>query len=79
LRGTTTIADLAEMYGIALSEPPESTLEQVIGRRATEVAVGATAVVDGVQLRVREMSDGRILSIGLALRRGEQRPDASRT
>lgn len=67
LRGTVTVADLADIYGIGLSESPESTLEQVIRRRAPEIAVGTTVTLDGVRLRVRELSEGRILSMGLRI------------
>lgn len=67
LRGTVSLEDLAEMYGLRLSESPESTLEQLVRRRASNVAVGTTVTVDGVRLRVRELSEGRILSVGLAL------------
>ncbi len=66
LRGETTVGDLAEMYGIRLSEAPEHALEQLVLSRA-EVAVGATVTIDGVRLRVREVREGRIVSIGLAL------------
>jgi cell volume regulation protein A len=67
LRGTTTLADLAEMHGIRLSEAPECTLEQLIRLHEPEVAVGTTVVLDGVRLRVREMRGERVLSIGLGL------------
>lgn len=67
LRGTATVADLAEVYGIRLGEAPEQTLEQLVRRGAAEIAVGTTVTVEGVRLRVRELSEGRVLSVGLAL------------
>jgi cell volume regulation protein A len=67
LRGTVSTADLAEMYGIRLRETPDGTLEQLIRRHTSNVAVGTTVTIDGVQLRVRELSDGRIISVGLAI------------
>ncbi len=67
LRGTASVADLVEMYGLCVSEAPEQTLEQLVRRHASDIAVGTTVSVAGVRLRVREMSDGRILTVGLAL------------
>lgn len=66
LRGSATIGDVAETYGIRIGDSPETTLEQFVRRRASDVAVNTTVAADGVRLRVRELSEGRILSIGLA-------------
>ncbi|MCK6528963.1 hypothetical protein L6R50_15850 [Myxococcota bacterium] len=66
LRGSATIGDVAETYGIRIGDSPETTLEQFVRRRASDVAVNTTVATDGVRLRVRELSEGRILSIGLA-------------
>ena len=76
LRGTATVAGLAEMYGIYVSASPESTLEEVVQQRAREIEVGTKVTLDAVQLRVRELSEGRILSIGLTLLE-ELRPPAT--
>lgn len=66
LRGTASVEDLATMYGIRLNEAPELTLEQLVRRHTSVVAVGTTVTVDGVRLRVRELSEGQILSVGVA-------------
>ncbi len=77
LRGATTLADLAQVYGIRLSDAPEQTLEQLIRGQVEEVAVGTTVRLEGVRLRVRELSEGRILSVGLALE--DERPAQARS
>ncbi|OQX67504.1 MAG: K+/H+ antiporter [Sorangiineae bacterium NIC37A_2] len=67
LRGTTTVADLALMYGIPLNEAPERTLEEVVRRHSIDVVSGTTVTVDGVRLTVRELVEGEVLSVGLLL------------
>lgn len=67
LRGTVSAADLEDMYGIRVGKSPGSTLEQLIRQHTDSVAVGTAVTLDGVRLRVRELSEGRILSVGVAL------------
>lgn len=66
LRGTASVANVAEIYGIHIGAPPESTLEELIRDRTSEIAVGTTLDIGSVRLRVRELHDGRVLSVGLS-------------
>lgn len=66
LRGSVTVRDLAEMYGVALDEPPSSTLEQLVRQRAPDAAGGTAVAVRGARLRVRETSERSISSITVA-------------
>ncbi len=65
LRGTTTAGALSEMYGIELGESPDATLEELLRDRVPKLFEGATVVIGKTQLRVREMSEGRVLSAGV--------------
>jgi cell volume regulation protein A len=67
LRGTVTSQDLNVMYGVDLGAPGEATLETLIRAHTPQADVGDVVVVSGVHLRVREMSEGRIVSVGLSL------------
>lgn len=67
LRGTTTVEDLATMYGIDLGERREFTLDQLIRERAVEVVPDATVLINGVRLRVRELNQQHVNSVGVAL------------
>jgi cell volume regulation protein A len=71
LPGTATAGDLLALYDIQTGEPPEVTLEQLIRNRVPAPAVDAAIFVGAVRLRVREMRDGRITSVGLALAEGD--------
>lgn len=68
LPATATAGDLVTYYDIQTGEPPDVTLEELIRRRVPEPTVGTTVSVgNGVRLRVRELWEGRITSVGLAL------------
>lgn len=68
LRGNATVGDLAALYDIETGAEPQVTLEQLIRRRAPDATVGTTISLEGgVRLRVRDMRDDRIISVGLAL------------
>ena len=68
LMGATTVADLAEFYGIELGTDGELTLDQVIrARLGNRVRPGSVISVQGATLRVREMSGGEITSVGLSI------------
>lgn len=72
LPGTATAGDLTAYYDIQTGEPPETTLEQLIRRRAQHASVGATVFVGEVKLRVREVEKGRITSVGLSIAEEEE-------
>lgn len=65
LRGTTSVADLATMYGLELDSPPGVTLEQLLRERLSEVREGDVVIFGTVELRVREVHDGQIGSVGV--------------
>jgi len=67
LSGTATAGNLLELYDLQTGEPPNMTLEELIRHRKADAMVGTTVRVGGVRLRVREIVDGRISSVGLAL------------
>ena len=67
IRGTATAGAVAATYGIETGERPEATLEQLIRARLPEAAAGDTVDVGRMHLRVREVRDGRILSVGLSV------------
>jgi cell volume regulation protein A len=67
LRATTRLQDLAEVYGIHLSAPLDHTLERVLRQHAPELTVGTIVTLGSVQLRVREMSDAQLLSVGVTV------------
>jgi potassium/hydrogen antiporter len=68
LMGSTTAEELWEFYGIRLNAPGEKTLDEVIRQHVgPEVGVDSKMMIDGFTLRAREIVDGRITSVGLAL------------
>lgn len=71
LPGTATSGDLAHFYDIETGERPDVTLEQLLRQRLPTVEVGATLAVGDVRLRIREVKDGRILSVGLSIAEDE--------
>jgi potassium/hydrogen antiporter len=76
LRGWTTVADLSEFYGIELGAPAESTLDELIrGRLGDDVERGRMLEVGEITLHVREVVDGKVTAIGLAITSTE--PDAT--
>jgi potassium/hydrogen antiporter len=68
LTGSTTVEDLWEFYGIRLGFAGEKTLDAVVRERLGDsLEVGSTVYVDEVTLHVREIQDGRVESLGLAI------------
>ena len=67
LRGNTTVGDLTAMYGISLSKAPETTLDQIIRELVDEVTVDTKCSIEGIRLRVREESDGVVVTVGVVL------------
>lgn len=70
LRATTTVREMAEMYGISLGSQQDQTLDefvrQLLGRAPV---VGDLCHVDQIDLRVRRISvDSRIEEVGMLLR-----------
>jgi potassium/hydrogen antiporter len=71
LMGSTTVDDLWEFYGIRLGVPGHKTLDEVIRERAGDnLAPGSTLFVDELTIHVREIVDGRITTVGLAIPKG---------
>jgi potassium/hydrogen antiporter len=68
LKGATTIDELAEFYGIQLGGPGTKTLDEVFRELVgDDLRVGSTMVVGGVTLHAREIVDGTIVTVGLAI------------
>jgi potassium/hydrogen antiporter len=68
LIGSTTAEDLWEFYGIRIGAPGEQTLDEIIRERLGDRAgVDSTILVDGLVLHVREVVDGEITIVGLAI------------
>jgi len=68
LVGSTAVEDLHEFYGIEMDAEPTLTLDDVIRAALDgEVRVGSTISVGGVFLHVREVIDGVVTSVGLAI------------
>lgn len=66
LKGYTKVEDLAPSYGIKLSAPAEETLDAVVRLIiADNTHVGATVILDDVQLRVVEMVGQRIATVAV--------------
>ncbi len=70
LIGETTLRDLFEFYGIQLEGDDDKTLDEVIRDRLGEATrVDSTIAVGGFTLHVREMVEGRVSTVGLAIPR----------
>jgi potassium/hydrogen antiporter len=68
LMGSTTVEDLWEFYGIRLGVSGELTLDEVIRERlGDQVQLGSILEIGEVTLHVREMVEGRVTTIGLAI------------
>lgn len=68
LIGSTTIEDLRDFYGIDLDVDADMTLDQVIRERLDgDPRPGATVIVGDVPLHVREVVDGHVNVVGLAI------------
>jgi potassium/hydrogen antiporter len=68
LMGSTTVDDLWEFYGIRVGAPGHMTLDEVIRERlGDDVRKGSILEIGGVTLHVREIVEGSVTSIGLAI------------
>lgn len=65
LRGTTRLASIEAVYGLRLGEPGELSLESVLCRLLPSIEVDSEVEAYGLRLRVREVAEGRIISVGL--------------
>lgn len=66
LRGSTTVADLRNSYGMDLAAADEHSLEKILRERlAEDPTPDASVVLDGVRLSVREMVGSRIATVGV--------------
>jgi potassium/hydrogen antiporter len=66
LMGTTTAAELRDLYGIRLGVPGEKTLDEIIREHAREpLHEGSTVVLEHVSLHVQKLVDGRIATVQL--------------
>lgn len=74
LRGSTTLADLREIYDVEVpDEDPDCTLDELIRNRLGErLEVGRGVTFGSIKLRVRELSDGSVESVGLLVLTGEE-------
>ncbi len=67
LAATTTAGDLAALYDLRTGERPDRTLDEIIRARNSHPSQGDVLVLGGVRLRVREVRDGKVAVVGLAL------------
>jgi potassium/hydrogen antiporter len=68
LRGDTTVAELAEFYGIQLDEAPDMSLHEVMAGRFRSVTTGSRLRLGEVDLVARVVVDGTVEQVGLAIR-----------
>lgn len=72
LRGDTTVADVAEFYGISVDADPAQTLEELLhARLGGRLEEGRGITLGAVKLKVRRMVDGRVEQVGLVLTNAE--------
>ena len=77
LLGTATLGDLRDFYGIRVEGPDGMTLDELIRARTKGApAPGSTIVVEGLTLRVREVLDGRVGVVGVAIPAAAETPAA---
>jgi potassium/hydrogen antiporter len=66
LRGSATVEDLEDYYGIRINARREDTLADLIVRElGGDVQAGDRVELDGVRLVVQEVTDGQVTIIGL--------------
>jgi cell volume regulation protein A len=68
LRGATRVSDLQEFYGVTLDASEELTLDELLRARVGDgLAEGATIQLGTIELRVREIVDGQVETVGLRI------------
>lgn len=68
LPGSATVGELEEFYGLGIDAPPETTLDELLRGRLGETRQGQQLAVGGLVLHVRELAQGKIQRVGLAIR-----------
>jgi cell volume regulation protein A len=67
VRGTTRAGDVMRMYNIDLQADPDHTLEKLIHQQAPQVRLDMMLQVGAAFLHVREIEDGRVITVGLVV------------
>ncbi len=67
VRGTTKAGDVMRMYNIDLQANPHHTLEELIRRQGQQIHLDMMVEVGAAFLHVREVEDGRIITVGLVV------------
>jgi cell volume regulation protein A len=69
VQSSMTLMDLEELYGIAVEDgAKQRTLDEVLrDRLGDRLEVGRGVTLGGLKVRVREVSEGRIVSVGLVI------------
>jgi cell volume regulation protein A len=68
IAGNATVQDLDEFYGLSIDADGECTLDDLLRSRLGErVAVGRGVTIGTLKLRVREITDGRVTMVGVAI------------
>lgn len=69
LRGSTTVEELEEFYGIRIEVPGEKTLSEVLQERLGDrmATPGSQTEFGEIVLIVREFSEGKVDQVGLAI------------
>ena len=68
LMGSTTVEELWEFYGIRVGVAGDKTLDELIRERVgDDLHAGSILFIDGLSLHVREIVDGRVTTVGLAI------------
>jgi hypothetical protein len=81
LRGTTTVAEVRDMYGIQVSADPLETLSDAIRKRLGDgAAEGAVLAFGDIALRVRRISPGgTIEQVGMIFEHSNDEQNSSST
>lgn len=68
LRGSATVGDLRDMYGVDIPEEEGTSLDSLLrARLAGRLAVGRGVRFGPVKLRVRSLADGNVDQVGLSI------------
>ena len=68
LRGSTTLGELQEFYGLEIGAPPETLVGAIVEERLGSVAMPGDFVrLDQCVFVVREVEDGRVVGVGLEI------------
>jgi cell volume regulation protein A len=68
LRGSTTVGELQEFYGLEIEAPPDMLVGTIVEERLGSVAMPGDLVrLDPCVFVVREVEDGRVVGVGLEI------------